>query len=106
MNILDWEKIGKTFFTAAFAICVIIGIHGIVHIAYNEKNDNITDSSSNSRFEIIETGNIKTNTQYIRYTIVYDKQTKVIYSIDSNRKFTALIDENGDPLIYNDKYIE
>ena len=101
MDIKDLNGIGKTF---AFIILVIILVLSVILgycIAYNicnEKDDNIAEASSNSRFETIETRMI---TASASYTIVYDKQTKVIYSIDSTGKFTPLIDENGDPLIYN-----
>lgn len=98
MDKIDWEEIGKTFFMVIFVTAVIIGICGMVHIASKEKDDNIAEASSNSRFETIETRMI---TASVSYTIVYDKQTKVIYSIDSTGKFAPLIDENGDPLIYN-----
>lgn len=35
--------------------------------------------------------------------IVYCKSTKVMYAVSSNGEFTLLVDENGNPMLYDGK---
>lgn len=63
----------------------------------NEVEDKTADPEKPSRFVLIEKDR--------SWKIVYDRETKVMYAVSygsSNRgTFTLLVDENGDPLLYD-----
>ncbi|MGM9935759.1 MAG: DUF6440 family protein [Candidatus Ornithomonoglobus sp.] len=62
----------------------------------------VEDSSAtdNSRFVTVESSVSK------NWRVVYDKNTKVMYAVSDGvynmGTFTLLVDENGDPLLYED----
>lgn len=65
--------------------------------APNAVDTNVKDDAS-SRFIIIESSNL--------WYVVADKETNVMYTVSrgnhNNGNFTLLVDENGDPLLYEE----
>lgn len=63
----------------------------------NEVEDKTESYEMPSRFVMIE------RTDYWR--VVYDRETKVMYEVGSGEyRFTLLVDQNGNPLLYDDEH--
>lgn len=100
LNKAQKEVQNEIFMGVSIALLLVFTAVAIVAVCFyiaKSTSPNTVNAKTDSRFETIETRMI---TASVSYTIVYDKQTKVIYSIDSTGKFTPLINEDGDPLIY------
>lgn len=57
--------------------------------------DTTEDPSSKSMFVLIECGSL-----WSRYSIVYHKETKVMYAVGCNTQFTVMLDADGKPLLW------
>ena len=51
--------------------------------------------SNKSMFVLIESGSL-----WSRYNIVYHKETKVMYAVSCEAQFTAMLDADGKPLLW------
>ena len=87
----------STKFAVIFWMLVLI--FGLTACAYSEMDatyDTEAEELPPSMFVEIEQG--------ITYRIVYQKETKVMYAVSdksySEGVFTLLVDENGDPMLY------
>ena len=79
----------------AFAICIASLIFS--GCTLSSTSSDVTVEQEETRFGIVEDN--------YGFDVVYDKYTKVMYSVASygsgTGQLTLLVDENGDPLLYN-----
>lgn len=81
----------KKIMISVLAVFMLASLSGCARTKTNE--DNIQETS---RFVIIEDG--------ATWNVVYDKETKVMYTVSSGvyncGSFTMMVDSDGKPLIY------
>lgn len=83
--------------TAIIGMGVTITVAGVT-ITYNNGK---TPEEINDRFITIQYPYSEKDSMYRRYySIMYDKETKVMYSVSKDGVFTVLVDKNGNPIIY------
>lgn len=84
----------------AFAICIASLIFS--GCTLSSTSDDVPVEQEETRFGIVEDN--------YGFGVVYDKYTKVMYSVASygsgTGQLTLLVDENGDPLLYDPKEYE
>lgn len=79
------------------AMGVIITVAGVTITYHNGE----TPEEINDRFIAIQYPYSEKDSMYRRYySIMYDKETKVMYSVSKDGVFTVLVDENGNPVTY------
>ena len=77
---------------AAGLASVLILAWCATHKVETEESDSI--SPKTSRFINIE--------KSFSWSVVYDRETKVMYTVSNHGIFTLLVDQNGDPILYGD----
>ena len=97
------EIMKKKLITLIFSTMILstvlsgCGTLDIPNTAKTEKAYNTEDENIDSMFVEVERGD--------RWRIVYDKETKVMYSISdavyNDGNFTLLVDENGNPKLWD-----
>lgn len=89
------KKIALIF--AVLLIVMSLVACGLNEMEYAEESENET-----SMFVIVE--------ENLLWSVVYHKETKVMYTISHGNynggNFTLLVDQNGDPMIYGEDYAE
>lgn len=80
----------------AFAICIASLIFSGCTLSSSTSSD-VPVEQEETRFGIVEKNS--------GFSIIYDKNTMVMYSVatygSGTGQLTLLVDENGDPLLYN-----
>ena len=83
----------------ALVLCVVFLIIGCGNV--NDNKNNTTVDNLGSRFKVIKYTNY--GGEYIsRFETVYDVETGVEYTVNQDGQLTILVDENGNPLIYEE----
>lgn len=81
----------KIFLFLDIIILIALLTACVIETGKQQKN-----SEENSMFTTIET------TKGLTYEIVYNKKTKVIYSVSNNGIMTVLLNPDGTPMLYEE----
>lgn len=104
MVVMSEDNIEKSFATICGCIIAFIMIFGIWTLIKPTNNEE-TKKQLEHKFITIYEGELEKE-EY--YDIVYDSETKVMYSISKGSRnegnATLLVDENGKPKIYENQY--
>lgn len=99
-KIKEWLR---EWYGAIIIIVVIIGIPVLIVLAgiTITYHNGETPEEINDRFITIQYPYSEKDSMYRRYySIMYDKETKVMYSVSRDGVFTVLVDEDGNPITY------
>lgn len=88
------KKVLALIFSVVVLSSVLMGCGGISEV---ERAYDVEAKDLKSMFVIVESGT--------RWDIVYDKETKVMYAVatygSGSGRFTLLVDENGNPKLWD-----
>ena len=87
----DFHYLLKLLFVTPLVVIAIILCILLIYFATNVPNS----TSTSSRFTKIESAGVKH-----LFDVVYDNETKVMYTVSPKGDFTVIINSDGTPLLY------
>lgn len=93
----DFYRVVKLIFVIPLVVIAIILCVLLIYFATNVPNSasKLHDDNISSRFTKIESSNL-----HYSFDVVYDNETKVMYTVSTKGEFTVLINADGTPLLY------